>query len=417
MADDTQHIQTEIAIIGGGLAGASVAYHLAREGYAVTLLERRETLAAEASGRNAGTLWLTGYGRTPDLDETLGMGSRDIFHALQFERGYDLGYRQSGALQVIQTEQEYAYARATVEEHHAQDHRVALLTLREAQSLEPELSPELLGAVYYPLGGAAEPAAITHALAAEAQLHGARILTQHMVTAITCDEDHHYTLTTGQGTVRAGTLVLAAGAESRRVGALLGLNVPVYAVRGQMWSTAPQPRRLFQSIGAVAPACYWNREAVNAEGEQPIPAELTHRAGERRTRHLYGQQLRDGRIILGGDRQLVTDRSNDAQLAPDPEGIATNHTHACEVLPFLGDLPIERTWAGLMPFTATLTPLIGAIPGYPNLYILTGLHSAGFERGAMAGKLLSDAITTGVTPPILAAADPAHQIRAIITSE
>jgi len=75
----------------------------------------------------------------------------------------------------------------------------------------------------------------------------------------------------------------------------------------------------------------------------------------------------DGEIIIGGDRQL------DAPKAPDRDGIETNRAHALELFPELQDLPITRTWAGWMPFTRDLHPLIGQIPHLDNLYLLTGL--------------------------------------------
>ena len=97
-------------------------------------------------------------------------------------------------------------------------------------------------------------------------------------------------------------------------------------------------------------------------------------------------------------------------MTPDPAGIAINHTHASEALPFLKELPIARTWAGLMPFTLDGKPLIGAIPTRKNLYYVGGLSSGGFSRGPMAGQLLADLIDTGHPHYVLAEADPAGRI-------
>ena len=81
--------QTDILVIGGGIAGTATTCYLAQYGRQVILLEQSE-LAAEASGLNAGTLWATGWGRTPDLSSTLSMGSLEIFKTLQLDLGYDL---------------------------------------------------------------------------------------------------------------------------------------------------------------------------------------------------------------------------------------------------------------------------------------------------------------------------------------
>ena len=98
--------QTDILVIGGGIAGIATACYLAQYGRQVILLEQGE-LAAEASGLNAGTLWATGWGQVPDLSSTLSMGSLQIFTTLQLDLGYDLEFQQSGSLQAIQTEEEY----------------------------------------------------------------------------------------------------------------------------------------------------------------------------------------------------------------------------------------------------------------------------------------------------------------------
>jgi sarcosine oxidase, subunit beta len=390
--------QTDILVIGGGIAGTATACSLAQYGRQVILLEQGE-LAAEASGLNAGTLWATGWGQVPDLASTLSMGSLEIFTTLQLDLGYDLEFQQSGSLQAIQTEEEYAFARKEVRELLARGHQVELLDGRDARSIEPALGPRILGCLYYPHGGNANPIKTVLALASLAQRHGATMLTHHEVTDILHLDDGTYQVVTPPITFRANTLVLAAGPWCRSLGALLGLSIPVYAVRGQMWATAPPS--IFHSIGALESHLYWHSHPYS---DEQTPLELTHRQGQRLTRHLYGRQTRDGEIIIGGDRQL------DAPKTPERDGIETNRAHALELFPFLQDLPIARTWAGWMPFTRDLHPLIGKIPHLDTLYLLTGLSSSGFEKGLMSGKLLAELINHGAAVPILSEADPAQQV-------
>lgn len=393
--------QTDILVIGGGIAGTATACHLAQYGRHVTLLEQSE-LAAEASGLNAGTFWATGWGHTPDLSSTLSMGSLEVFKILQLDLGYDLEFRQGGLLQAIQTEEEYIFARQEVRELLVRGHQVELLDGRDARSIEPALGPRILGCLYYPHGGSANPVKTVLALASLAQRHGATILTHHEVTGIAHLDDGTYQVVTPPTTFRASTLVLAAGPWCHSLGAMLGLSIPVYPVRGQMWATAPAPPSIFHSIGALELHFYWH---THPDSDEQTPLELTHHQGLRLTRHLYGRQTRDGEIIIGGDRQL------DAPKAPDRDGIETNRAHALELFPFLQDLPITRTWAGWMPFTRDLYPLIGKIPHLEHLNLLTGLSSSGFEKGLMSGKLLAESINHGAAAPILSEADPARQVR------
>jgi sarcosine oxidase, subunit beta len=403
--ETTSKMSTEILIIGGGIAGTSTAYYLSQYGHDVTLLEQSE-IAAEASGLNAGTLWATGWGTPADLSTTLSMGGLQIYQSLQFDLGFDIEFRQCGALKVIQTEEEYSFISAHVHDLKLQGHNVELLKGRDARCVEPELSPHLLGSLYYPLGASADPVKTTRAFASAAQQHGTRIHLNHTVSAIASNDNGTFVVTTPQAVFHTKILLIAAGPWSRSIGAMLGLNIPVYAVRGQMWSTGPLPTRIFHTIGAAESALYWHKYPGDTTTQ---PLELTHQNGVRLTRHLYGRQTRDGEIIFGGDRQLNQEK------VPDQGGIETNREHSCEIFPFLRSFPIQRTWAGWMPFTPSLEPLIGQLPSFEHLYILSGLSSSGFEQGPMAGKLLADYIHSGVASPVLAAADPARQVSILPT--
>ena len=392
-------IETDALIIGGGIAGASAAYHLASRGRRVVLLDRGE-IASGASGVNAGAIDSVGWGETRDLHAHLTAGSVELFETVQTDLGEDIEFRRSGALQAIHTPEQYDFTRDRVAALRARGHVVELLTIREARSLEPALSPTLLGAMYSPLRSQADPGRATRAFAALAERAGARILTHHEVTGITPRPAAGYTVRTAQGDVVAGAVVIAAGAWCGRIGAMLDLDIPIVPVRGQMWATAPEAGRVFQTISAAESALAWHRDRGGA------PPDLTHRDGSRVTRHLYGRQRRNGEIIFGGDRELI---GWDATV--DPAGIEVNRGHAISVLPFLAALPVARTWAGLMPFPLDGKPLIGGIPARKDLWIVSGLASSGFGRGPMAGKLLADALQTGTPAPVLSEADPARCVR------
>jgi sarcosine oxidase subunit beta len=392
-------METEILIIGGGIAGTSTAYHLAQYGRQVTLLERSD-IAAEASGVNAGAIGAIGWGNVPNLESYLTMGSLEIFKSLQGELDYDIEFRRSGSLQAIQTEAEYVYLQRQVQELRSQGYAVDLLSTPEARMIEPALSPALLGCFYMPLRAQADPTKATLAFASTAERSGAHMRPHHEVTAIQSDGQASYRVETSQGPYEAAILVIAAGAWCGEIGAMLGLRIPIVPVRGQMWASTPLPPRVFHTISAAESSLHWRTSPGNDPENPPY---LTHRGQQRLTRHLYGRQTRTGEIIFGGDRQLVG-----YQKRPDSTGIEVNHGHAAEILPFLREIPVARTWAGLMPFPLDGVPIIGRIAPHPHLYIVSGLASSGFGRGPMAGKLLADYIHTGHRPHVLAEADPAR---------
>ena len=402
----------EVLAIGGGIAGASAAFHLAEYGRNVTLLERGD-IASEASGVNAGGIGALGWGHSPDLQAYLTMGSLQIFKRLQLELGYDIEFRASGALQAIQTQEQYDYTRDRVLAMKARGYTLELLTVNEARGLEPELNPDLWGAVHFPLRAQADPVKATRAFAAAAAQQGAQVLTGCNVTAITRQANGAYRVSCDGEERLAKRLILAAGAWCGPLGRMLGLDIPIVPVRGQMWASEPLPPRVFHSLSAAESPMDWAQDTEQHPGQPRgsdarTPPELTHLGSRRVTRHLYGRQNRDGELVFGGDRQAVGyDKSVDAA------GIEVNVEHVAELLPLVGSLALRRTWSGLMPFSMDGQPVIGRIPQFENLYIVSGLASSGFGRGPMAGKLIADFIHTGHMPPVLSESDPARCVTAL----
>ena len=113
----------------------------------------------------------------PDLESYLTMGSLQIFKRLQLDLGYDIEFRQSGGLQIIQTPRQYEYARDRVISLKSRGYTAEILSTDEARAIEPGLNPDCLGAMYFPLRGQADPVKTTRAFADAARQRGAEILT------------------------------------------------------------------------------------------------------------------------------------------------------------------------------------------------------------------------------------------------
>jgi glycine/D-amino acid oxidase-like deaminating enzyme len=314
--------------------------------------------------------------------------------------GYDMEFRLSGSLSGIHTEAQYNYLEDRLRSQKSDGYDGELLSPVEASAIEPEVSLDLPGYLYAPGRGQADPVKSTTAFAHAARIAGATIHTGQNVTAIAVRGSGGYSVQTENAEYRCQTLVLATGSWCGPVGRMLGLTIPIMPIRGQMWATESLPPRFFHRISSSESSFVWSQDNG---ADDSTPPNLTHKSGRRLTRHLYGRQRKNGEIIFGGDREDVGYNTN-----PDPAGIEVNHGHASEVVPLVADLPIARTWAGLMPFSLDGSPIIGKIPLRDNLYIVSGLASGGFGRGPMAGKLAADYIHTGHMPQVLAESDPAR---------
>ena len=394
----TQKLNADVIVIGAGIVGCSTAFHLAEAGISTLVLERGE-ISGEASGVNMGGLGGAGWGKSPSLQEHLTMGSLDIFKRLQNELGYDIEFRQSGSFTAVHNEAQYAYANEQVLEGQNNGFNLELMSPYEARALEPELSPDMFGYVYSRFRGQADPLKTTRAFGQAAIQAGATIETDTEVTAMK-HQSKAWKLETSKGSYESGVVVFATGAWSKVLGKMVGVEIPIEPVVGQMWTTEPLPPRIFGTIGSFESRFHWSE---NLYADMGSPPELTHTGGQRLTRHLYGRQRKSGEIIFGGDR-----RSVGFNKTIEVSGIDVNKEHATEILPLLIDLPIATTWSGLMPFSMDGNPIIGQVPHNENLFVATGLASSGFGRGPGAGMLIADFVAKGIAHPVLHESDPAR---------
>ena len=232
---------TDVLVVGGGLAGTALAYYLARQGVEVVLVERGE-LNREASGTNAGSFHfqiaihqLTAA-ETENVRERLHTEVRlhaeaaEVWKGLERELAGALGIHFTGGLMVAETEEQLRllHEKRVIEEEAGLD--IEIYEGDELRSFAPYLAADLLGASYCPQEGHADPALAAPLFARRASDAGAEIRTHAAVTAIDVDSDggpHRFTVTTGAGRIRARRIVNAAGAWANELAALAGLQLPL----------------------------------------------------------------------------------------------------------------------------------------------------------------------------------------------
>ena len=348
-----------IVIIGGGITGAAAAAELAREGNAVTLIDRHG-IAAMASGWTLGGVRQSG--RDP-AELPLARAAVQIWGELAETLGADVEYRRTGNLRLARTPAEIDVIRALVSTQQALGLEVSFLSDNAAvRTVAPEISRNVLAASYCSTDGHANPVKATQAFARFAKEHGAVIRERVAARAITIDGDRVTGVDTSEGRMPADRVIVAAGVNTPPLLSPLGADLPLSIRITHVVQSEPLPSLRLPVFGVANADC-------------------------------AGRQEADGRLRFSsgagtwpGDPAEWTERS----LAPSAAQIRSVVDRVAQVLPIAAETPIARAWGGLIDMTPDALPVIDA-PDFPSgLVIAAGFSGHGFCLGPVSGLLCAD---------------------------
>ena len=402
-AAQTADAPSDVLVVGGGIVGASVAFHAARLGARVTLLEKA-SCGCEASGLSAGTLYDVGVPERVDASSAalyLRAGSASILEALG-----GCEFNRCGALDVAATPPEVKLLRQDFEAARSAGLQCSWHEAAEVHALEPALAGgSALAAVHTPRSGSVQPGLATLAFVEGAVAAGCAVREGAEVVSLRRTEAGLYEALTSEGDrLLAKQVVLAAGAWSAKVARSVGVHVPCVPVKGVVATLPAEPNALSKVIFDMeSRACF----AAEGDGrDDEMPAKCTHdRRGERRCRKLYGKQCGEAdnhQLLFGGDRLLP---DSDSDYAVPSASRLSVREHVLELLPKFRDFGPARAveagggeWAGLMPFAHDGKPIVGELSrlGLDGLWLCCGFGPAGIMEGPKAAQVLAELVVEDV---------------------
>jgi glycine/D-amino acid oxidase-like deaminating enzyme len=363
----------DAVVIGAGAFGASVAYHLARWGKQVVLLDAHEVVA-QTSPRAAG---LTQQIRSDPLMTALAMRSVRQITRLAEETGEPLVYHQHGSIKLALAEAFAAQIQAEVQEGQAQGLAIELVSQREAQRLAPFLHPERALAIWYTASDLyLEPGDLPRAYIRAAQRLGVTVMAHTPATAIGTRAGRVQFVETTQGTIETPVVVDTAGAWTRIVSDMAGVNVPLAPTRHQLYITEPLP---------------------GIQVGQPIVRVLDY--------NVYVRPERGG-LMVGGyepdplqlDGQSLATEFEVKDLVLDITPLRRLSELVYDEFPLLRNAPVAELRGGLPTMTPDGRHIVDQAPGVAGFFVASGCCVGGLSISPAVGAVLADWVVEGRPP-------------------
>ena len=366
--------KTRVVIIGGGIVGCSLAYHLTKIGWSdVVLLERRKL--------TCGTTWhaagLVGQLRATSNLTRLAQYTTDLYTRLEAETGQATGFKQNGSLSVAADAERFEELKRGASMARTFGLEVEVITPSEARDTYPLLNVEdLVGAVFLPKDGQTNPTDTTQALAKGARAGGAQIIEDCKVTGVTLRDGRAVGVTTDQGTLEAEFVVNCGGMWGREIGRMAGVSVPLQACE---------------------------HFYIVTEELEGVPADLPVLRDPSGCAYFKEDA---GKLLLGAFEPNAKPWALDGvpedfefdELPEDFEHFEPILEHAMHRVPLLQQAGIRTFFNGPESFTPDTRYMLGEAPEVRNFYLACGFNSIGIQSAGGAGKVMAEWISQGHPP-------------------
>lgn len=356
----------EVVIIGGGIVGSSIAYHLTAAGCkGVLVLERESSLGKGSTGKSMGGV--RAQFSTP-VNIQMSLYSIPFYASFDERLGYPCDYRPQGYLFCATSQRHLDYLRANYETQTQLGLKDArLISGDEIRRMFPQLrADDIVGGAFCSTDGFVDPYSAMTGFMCWACDHGAQLCKSAEVTGIQCGSDGVATVETNKGVISTRTVVNCAGAWAGAIGKMVGLDLPVEPLRRMLVPSEP-----FDRFPHTAPMIIDMSNGFHFRPEAR------------------------GFLLAWNDPEETPGYKTDF----DPGFVEKILTRAADRVPVFEDLPVnpKRAWAGLYEMTPDHHPILGPVPEVPGFFCANGFSGHGVMHAPATGKIVSDLILTGKT--------------------
>lgn len=336
-------------IIGGGIIGNGIAYHLSEvQSDGILVLDKNYPLSG-TSGSTQAWIWI--HSKSPSWYAEFSLYSAELYGYLQRKIG-DIEFDRAGGISPFFTETEREQAFKLAECQAEVGIEIQVLNREDALAREPALSPKILGAMYSPADGNVNPMRLVEQYMRASKKNGVTFEYYNPVTGIE-KQQGSFIVTTAKTVFRCKKLILSAGIWTRELGKLLGIDVPVKPVRGQIIITEPLAPLMKHTLSIM-------------------------------------RQTSNGEVLVGNSQENAgLDRRSTLDVMIETANMAVKY------VPDLAKAKVVRGFSGLRVMPEDEFPIFGVVPGIENLYV-AALHS-GITLSPLIGTLMTELITGGET--------------------
>ncbi len=367
----------QVVVIGGGVVGCSVLYHLTKKGWTDVLLIERDQLTSGSTWHAAGGFHTLNGDPNVAMLQSYTVG---LYKELEEISGQSCGLHKSPGIMLADTPERMEFLKMTVARGRYLGMETSIISVAEAKEYFPFIEEKyFLGALLDPNEGHLDPSGTTHAYAKAARINGASIELSTRVTALEQTPDGTWIVRTDKGDVRAEHVVNCGGLWAREVGRMVGIELPVLAMEHMYLVTDDIPavvefnQRTGKEVGHLID--FGAESYLRQEGRGMVMGVYEKACvpwSPRETPWSFGQEL----------------------LAPDLDRIAPSLEIAFRHFPALENAGIKRIINGPFTFAPDGNPLVGPVPGRTNFWSACGVM-AGFSQGGGVGLALSNWMVDG----------------------